>query len=171
MESPAAQAPPAPSRPAAPAPDAAAAPVSVSAGRLWAAIGLNWLLPGAGFIFTGDRRRGWILLAILNGLFALGLLMRGSVIPPVFDPRSPAFNVINVLTFAVSLGSGGPSLLCLGAQAGEAGPERWLAGEPAAAAYDLGVFHILLAGALNYFVCCALYDRFRAARAGGKKSS
>jgi hypothetical protein len=62
---------------------------------------------GAGFIFTGDRRRGWILLAILNGLFALGLLMRGSVIPPVFDPRSPAFNVINVLTFAVSLGSGG----------------------------------------------------------------
>ncbi len=134
--------------------------------RLWAAIAVNWLVPGSGYFLVGERRRGWGLVMLLNGMFLLGLGLHGSVLWPEFNFRSPTFNIINVLTFSVEMGAGGPALACLAARsgAGEASGStlvRWLSGDPSHALHDLAVFHLLLVGALNYFACCALHDRFR----------
>ena len=134
--------------------------------RVWAAVALNWLLPGVGYLALGDKRRGLALVILLNGMFLLGVKLQGGVILPEFNVKSSTFNVINVLTFTVQLGAGCPSLLSLEAhQATEKGSTspliRFLAGEESAATFDLGSFHLLLVGALNYFACCAIYDRHR----------
>lgn len=135
-------------------------------GRVWAAVGLNWVVPGSGWFLVGERARAWALVLLLNGVFLLGLGLKGAVIVPEFNFRSPTFNIINVLTFSVQVGAGGPSFLSLGARdmqakGNDSAPVRFLAGKESAAVHDLGAFHLLLVGALNYFACCALYDRFR----------
>lgn len=135
-------------------------------GRVWAAVGLNWVVPGSGWFLVGERVRAWALVLLLNGVFLLGLGLKGAVIVPEFNFRSPTFNIINVLTFTVQVGAGGPSCLSLGARdlqskGNDSAPVRFFAGKESAAVHDLGAFHLLLVGALNYFACCALYDRFR----------
>lgn len=167
----------APSDSAAPAPSAAShaagesvAAQPVSTERLWLAILLNWIVPGSGYFLVGERTRAWVLLIVLNATFVMGLTLKGSVVVPEFNVRSPTFNFINVLTFVVDLGAGGPGLACILARTGlpegelPGGLRGWLAGDESAATYDLGAFHLLLVGALNYFACCALYDRFRRRR-------
>lgn len=149
------------------APGAAAAAQAVSIQRLWSAVMLNWIVPGSGYFLVGERTRAWVLLIVLNATFAMGLTLKGSVVVPEFNVRSPTFNFINVLTFVVDLGAGGPALSCIAARNGLAegdlpgGIRGWFAGNESSATYDLGAFHLLLVGALNYFACCALYDRFR----------
>ncbi len=149
-----------------PCPPQAAPDRPLSLGRVWTAVTVNWLVPGMGYLVAGDRRRGWALVLLLNGAFLLGLGLRGGVVVPDFNPRSAYFNVINVLSFTVQMGGGGPSLLSLAAhQMAPSGSHgavtRFLAGEESAATFDLGSFHLLLVGALNYFACCAIYDRYR----------
>ncbi len=100
----------------------------------------------------GERRRALVLGVLLNGLFVAGILLKGSVIFPEFNPASQTFNVISVLTFFVSFGNAAPSAACL--------VSRYV-GDESSATFELATFHLLLAGALNYFACCALYDRFR----------
>ena len=139
----------------------------LSSQRLWGAIALNWLIPGSGYFLVGDRRRAWALVALFHITFFMGLTLKGGVVFPEWNYRSETFNIISVLTFLVDMGAGWPSLASLAARHGMepnsfvplTGFRGWLAGDEAAAAFDLASFHILLVGALNYFACCALYDR------------
>lgn len=68
---------------------------------------LNWVIPGAGFVAAGDRKRGWLLVGLLNGIFFLGLLYSGAVFVPALSPRDPAFNVFGALAFLVQCLHGG----------------------------------------------------------------
>ena len=46
-----------------------------------------WALPGAGHLLLGRRRTGWILLAALPLMFAIGLGLQGRLFP--FDTGQP----------------------------------------------------------------------------------
>ncbi len=167
--------PKSPAQPEGPRLPGAAPEQTLPLGRVLTAVAVNWLVPGSGYFVAGDRRRGWALVILLNGVFLLGLGMRGGVVMPDFNPRGAYFNVINVLSFTVQMGGGGPSLLSLAAHQSQASGNqgaltRFWAGEESAATFDLGSFHLLLVGALNYFACCAIYDRYRPRPAGGAKA-
>jgi len=129
-------------------------------------VALNWIVPGSGYFLVGERFRALALVVLLNGVFALGLGLKGAVIVPEFRLGQPSFNIINVLTFGMQLGAGGPALLSMAGHHLQVSGKNWgivryLGGQESAAVHDLGSFHLLLVGALNYFACCALYDRFR----------
>ena len=121
---------------------------------------LNLLVPGAGFAVAGDWRRAAALFVVLNAIFAAGLAFNGVVIPPdTLNPRDPAFNIVGLLTFVVQMFHGGGCLLLVGLEGLPGAPLRdWLVRDAAAAYSDLGSFHLLVAGALNYFASAKLYD-------------
>lgn len=139
----------------------------VPGGRLAGAILLNWLVPGSGFLLVGEAKRALALMLMFAAVFATGLGLRGGVVKPEWNPKSETFNIINVLTFVVQMGGGAPTLASLAAQpapdvrADTLSPlRRFFAGQESHAAFDLGSFHLLLVGAMNYFACCFLFDRF-----------
>lgn len=122
-------------------------------------LGLNWLIPGVGFIIKGRVRQGIILFLILNITFIIGLLLYGSVVFPSFDTSDVSFNWLNVLTFVGQMGNGGLSMFSMVHakqkflifqffQANEAHP--WA---------DLAALYFLVSGAMNYFATCNLWDR------------
>jgi len=119
---------------------------------------VNLAIPGGGYVLGGDWRRGIALFVLLNGCFALGLAFNGTITLPAFSPRDPAFNVVAMLTFVVqAFHAGGVALLL--ALAGSEGPlARLLVRDPGTAFADLGAFHLLVAGGLNYFATVKLFD-------------
>lgn len=123
--------------------------------------GANLAVPGAGYLAAGDSRRGWSLFALLNGLFLLGLAFDGTAQPPAaLAPGDPLFNIVAVLTFVVqAFHAGGTALVVLAGMAPETLAGRLLARDPGAAFSDLGTFHLLVAGALNYFATVRLFDK------------
>lgn len=119
---------------------------------------LNWLVPGAGYLATGQIRRGWALFGLINLVFLLGLIFNGYIFVPSMNVASPLDNIVAVLTFIVQVCHAGGTLLVLGAEKVGGLPATLLV-RPAGAPYsDLGSFHFLVAGALNYFATTRLYD-------------
>jgi hypothetical protein len=112
---------------------------------------LGWLVPGSAFVLLGPkgRARGLIAVLAIHLTFVIGVSLKGGVVWPVWALRDPGFNIINILTFVVQMGTGWLSVLSLAAHAG-----AWahFAPAPASAYFELGSLYCLAAGALNYFV-------------------
>ncbi|MCX7012984.1 MAG: hypothetical protein NTW86_10580 [Candidatus Sumerlaeota bacterium] len=135
---------------------------------------LGWLIPGAGFIAHGRLGRGATLFVALHLTFALGLLLHGGVVWPVWSLSDPAFNIVNNLTFIVQMGGGLGALASLAVNlTGSHGPLAFLAADPMHPLFDLSSVYLLVVGAMNYFVVCNMYDRFFAGKraAGGVAST
>lgn len=115
----------------------------------------NWIVPGLGFLLAGDRRRALWLFGLINGVFVAGLAFNGYIYMPPMSPRAPDFNIVATLTFIVQACNAGFTMMIL--WAGKAGVD--LLARPAGAAFaDLGAFHLLVSGGLNYFATVRLYD-------------
>lgn len=131
-----------------------------------AALGLcvvNWFLPGLGFIAVGDRSRGLALFVGINGCFLAGLMLGGYVLPPEWSTASPNFSIVACLTYIMQFfhGAGWAAAnLCWGLvqEGSQNSIVNFLAGRPGATNSDLGAFHLLVAGGLNYFATMRLYD-------------
>ena len=118
---------------------------------------INWLLPGAGYLMTGDKVRGISLIIIINSIFLIGLALNGYLYVPPFRPGTEGFNMVALLTFIVQLCHGGGCLLLL--LAGQAGGVLDFLVRNAGASYsDLGAFHLTVAAALNYFATVRLWE-------------
>ena len=103
-----------------------------------------WALPGAGHLVLGRRRTGWILLAALPLMFAIGLGLQGRLFP--FDTGQP----LVTLQALAELGMGVPYLCArlLG----------WAEGRVVAATYEHGNTFLVVAGLLNVLVVLDAYD-------------
>lgn len=95
-------------------------------------------------------------MALLTSTFLLGLLLKGTVVFPVWTPGTEGFNVINILTFLAQMGYGSLSLLCLASHQLGIG---FFQGDQSFAFFDLATFYLIIAGALNYLMLFNLYDR------------
>ncbi len=124
---------------------------------------LNWLVPGLGYILCKDYPRGLTLLVLINACFVIGVFLGGYILPPLsWVPRNPEFNLVSILTYLSQAfhGSGWLGLQYLH-EASSSDPEAYfsltnLAGKSSYS--DLGVFHLVVAGGLNYFATVRLYD-------------
>ncbi|KPK71910.1 MAG: hypothetical protein AMJ84_05305 [Acidithiobacillales bacterium SM23_46] len=133
----------------------------------------SWLVPGLGFVLRRNYWRGAAVFLILNGTFLLGLLLHGTVLVPEFRYYSPAFNIVNLLTFIGQLGNAGASLFCLAHDR-----LQWdiLRADETHPWFDLAALYLLVSGCMNYFCVGSFYDRYLAAgktqgeeRAGGEQ--
>lgn len=120
---------------------------------------LSWLIPGYGFMRNGYVARGIFFFVILQLTFLIGVALRGSVLLPEFNFRSPSFNLVNILTFLTQIFNGGLALLSIlpeifGRSAAVLPYEE---SHPFA---DLGAFYLLVSGGMNYFVLVSTYDHF-----------
>jgi hypothetical protein len=124
---------------------------------------LSWLIPGIGFIAKGSIWRGLSLFVLINGTFALGLLLHGTVLIPQFRYSDPAFNIVSLLTFIGQIGDGGASLLTLARDQYYYGKllagGGWLPYEMHPW-FDLASLYLLVAGSANYFAVSNFYDRY-----------
>lgn len=140
----------------------------------WLLLLLNWLVPGAGFWLCRRRGRAVVQFLLVMVTFALGLSLHSGVAWPSWSPSAPDFNLINNFTLVIQFGAGLPALASLLAQPstltwlaqhfGGIGLAQhatwtWLAGTPQHAYYELGGYFMIVAGAINYFAVCNLYDR------------
>lgn len=121
---------------------------------------LNWLVPGLGFFLVKDRFRGVLLFVLINGIFALGLFFDGYVYVPSLK-LGPEFNVVAILTFFVQASHGFGTGILLFLDGKDWGIAKLLVRAPGAPYSDLGSFHLLVAGGLNYFASVRLYDLLR----------
>lgn len=126
---------------------------------------LSWLIPGYGFFINGHRKRGVFFFVVLQLTFIIGVVLRGAVLIPEFSIKSPAFNLVNILTFLTQMFNGALGILSML-------PDlfgRAAALFPTNDAYiwaDLGAFFLLVSGGMNYFVLVTTYDNFYAVRPG-----
>jgi hypothetical protein len=122
---------------------------------------LNWLVPGAGYMAAGDYKRGSALFVIINSILIGGIAYGGYVVNPQWNFRASDFNLVSLLTFIAQAFHGGGWLLLQWIEASAAGNAESafniqnLAIKPFS---DLGVFHLVVAGGLNYFATMRLYD-------------
>jgi hypothetical protein len=114
------------------------------------------LVPGAGFWLVGRNARAAAHLLIVGVTFALGLALHGGVHWPSWSPSAEDFNLIKNFTVLIQLGAGLPALVSLVANCRE-----WtlLGGIEHHPYYELGGYYLIVAGAINYFAICNVYDR------------
>lgn len=117
------------------------------------AVGVAWLVPGAGHLVLGKLGRAALFFVIITGSFALGLALRGRLFwPAVAEPPSFLYyDLITVLWFFAQVGSG----LCYVAS--------YVLGfgtvpNPEAATYEYGNTFMLLARLLNYLIMHDAFD-------------
>ena len=122
----------------------------------------NWLIPGLGYILSRDMARGATLFILINLCFAIGILMGGYILAPVsWAPFTPNFNLVGILTYLSQAFHGGGWLGLQGLQRAAASDTSAyfnltaLGSKPYA---DLGAFHLVVAGGLNYFATVRLWD-------------
>ena len=122
---------------------------------------LNWIIPGAGFFAVGDKRRGIVLFVIINVVLLTGLLYGGYIAKPSFSTQDPSFNLVGILTYIVEAFHGGGWMLMqfLHSLYSDSPDAFFNLERMAAKPYsDLGTFHLVVAGGLNYFASVRLYD-------------
>ena len=119
----------------------------------------SWLVPGFGFFLYGRRARGLLFFFLLEGIFLAGVLLKGSVLLPDFNPRAEGFNLVTILTFVTQVFNGGLALVSLWPEFAGLNFAIFPANEAAPLA-DLGSFLLLVSGGMNYFVTVSTYDHF-----------
>ncbi|MBN1517943.1 hypothetical protein JXA32_15365 [Candidatus Sumerlaeota bacterium] len=124
--------------------------------------GLNWLVPGLGFFIKGRRIHGVALFLALSVCIAIGIALHGSIVLPELDRSSDGFNWVNILSYVGQLGYGGAGLIL--SLLDKLGKNFWY--DAAHPLSDLASLYFLVAGAMNYFATCNLYDRYYGAHAG-----
>ncbi len=112
----------------------AAIPVSVS----------SWLVPGLGHLMLGKSRRAVAFFAIVTGMFALGLYLKGELFP---------LNTSEPLTFLAGLAEVGVGLPFFVAKILGIG-----AGLVTAVTYEYGYTFCIVSGLLNMLVMLDAYD-------------
>ena len=105
---------------------------------------LGWVLPGAGHLWLGRARTGSILLVALPLMFAIGLLLEGSLFP--FDLTQPFVAMAAV----ADVGIGAPYFLARALGLGD--------GHVVAVTYEHGNAFLVVSGLLNALVVLDAYD-------------
>lgn len=103
-----------------------------------------WLLPGAGHIWQARWQKGFVLVATLPLMFAIGLLLDGRLFP--FELAQP----LVALAALATLGNGMPYLIAKVLGLGQ--------GVVTAASYEYGNTFLIVAGLLNMLVVIDTYD-------------
>ena len=105
---------------------------------------MGWVVPGAGHLWLGRRRTGIILIVALPLMFAIGLLLEGSLYP--FDLTQP----LAMLAAVADLGIGAPYVAARALGLGD--------GRVVASTYEHGNAFLVVAGLLNALVVLDAYD-------------
>jgi hypothetical protein len=103
-----------------------------------------WAVPGAGHLWLGRRSKGFILLAALPIMFALGLALRGRLFPFVLN--DPLVGLAALANLGIGIPYFVASALGLGA------------GDVRAVTYEYGNAFLIVAGLLNLLVVIDAYD-------------
>jgi hypothetical protein len=96
---------------------------------------IGWLVPGAGHLIQKRWIRGFLIMASIGAMFALGLAMNGKI----YKPNTG--DLLDILGFVGDVGSGG--LYLLGRM------QEWGGAAIVDAAADYGTKFIVVAGLLN----------------------
>ncbi|HVS65273.1 MAG TPA: DUF6677 family protein [Thermoanaerobaculia bacterium] len=113
-------------------------------GRVWAAVVLAWLIPGAGHFFLGRRARAVAFLALVAASAAIGLALQGKLF--VVVPEQP----LSRLGTLASMGMG-PLYFVL----------RFVVdyqGDILAPTYEYGSAFLLTAGLMNLLLMLDTWD-------------
>lgn len=110
---------------------------------------------------NGFVKRGILFFVLLQVTFLIGAALRGSVLIPEFNFRSPGFNLLNILTFITQVFNGGLGIISMLPELFGAGAAI-LPNDEAGTFADLGAFYLLVSGGMNYFVLASTYDNFYA---------
>jgi hypothetical protein len=110
-----------------------------------------WAIPGAGHLWLGRRTKGLILLLALTLMFAIGLALRGRLVPlsalsGVFDLSEPLGGLMSIADLGIGV------LYFVAAALG------YGAGDVRAVTYEYGNTFLIVAGLLNLLVVIDAYD-------------
>lgn len=117
---------------------------AASTGRVWTAVALAWLVPGAGHLFLGKRGRAAVFLALVLISAAIGLALQGKLF--VVVPEQP----LSRLGTIASMGMG-PLYFVL----------RFMVdyqGNILAPTYEYGSAFLLTAGLMNLLLVLDAWD-------------
>ncbi len=121
---------------------------------------LNWIIPGLGYYLSGDRNRGIQLFILITGCFLIGVLWGGFILSPAWvGPRHPEFNLVLMLSYIVQVFNGiGWGILSFLHSISDDEALFGIISMSSRSYSDLGQFHLIVSGALNYFATVRLYD-------------
>ena len=100
-------------------------------------------------------------MVLINLCFAIGVFLGGTILVPPLSIRHPDFNLVSLLTYlAEALHGGGWVALQIAHGTAVSNPDGLfhLHRMAAKSFADLGTFHLVVAGCLNYFSTTRLYD-------------
>jgi hypothetical protein len=123
---------------------------------------MSWLIPGYGYWHFGLRARAVIVFVVLEAVFLAGAFLRGSLLLPEMNYRSPDFNLVAVLTVFTQSFNGLLSFVSLLPEI--AGGFHILPYDETNQWSDLGSFYLLVSGGMNYFVLVSVWDNFLSRR-------
>ena len=101
---------------------------------------IAWLIPGAGHLIQKRWIRGFLIMASITIMFALGLMMQGRV----YQPNGG--DILDILGFVGDVGAGGLYIITR--------VQDWGHGAIAHATADYGTKFLIVSGLLN-FICAA----------------
>jgi hypothetical protein len=104
----------------------------------------SWAVPGAGHLWLGRRSKGLIFLVALPLMFAIGLAIRGRLMP--FDLSEPLVGLAAIADLGIGLIYFAASALGYGI------------GDVRAVTYEYGNTFLIVAGLLNLLVVIDAYD-------------
>jgi hypothetical protein len=103
-----------------------------------------WAVPGIGHVWLGQRTKGYMFLAAIPLMFAIGLAIEGRLMPFVFSEPLVGLQAL------ADLGNGIPYFLASALGQG--------IGDVRAVTYEYGNTFVVVAGLLNLLVVIDAYD-------------
>lgn len=104
----------------------------------------SWLVPGAGHLWLGRRKKGLIFLVTLPLMFCTGIWLQGRIFP--FELSEPLVALAAIANLGIGLTWFIARALDLGA------------GVVTAATYEYGNTYMIVAGLLNFMVMLDAFD-------------
>lgn len=104
----------------------------------------SWLVPGAGHLWFGRRKKGLIFLVTLPLMFCTGIWLQGRIFP--FELSEPLVALAAIANLGIGLTWFIARALDLGA------------GVVTAATYEYGNTYMIVAGLLNFMVMLDAFD-------------
>lgn len=117
------------------------------------AVAVAWLVPGAGHLLLGRRRRALLFFALIVGSFLFGLLLHGRLFWP--SPAEPLSKIpVDLISVLWSFAQFGSGLCYLGSYALGIG----ITPQAQATTFEYGNTFMFLAGLLNYLIVNDAFD-------------